>query len=210
MNETASKLLRLLGIVIVSAVIGIFLGHLVSNYEVRYMLSRKYIGEYNGIEIYQTGDVNEENLALHKAMLEYAPDVLTECCDRLYFVGSDLELPAQEAIGIGQALGLTQNRTIYISTEGYSPYVVFHELFHAYDNAHDEISSNDLTFISAFNENRGVIPVFAAHASAYSSEFFAQSGAMYLLLPNELEVEAPETFSFFHDKLQIPGLELKS
>ncbi|MBP3855517.1 MAG: hypothetical protein IK990_07910 [Ruminiclostridium sp.] len=200
MNENAGKAIRLIVIIAVSATIGIILGHLVSNYELRFMISREYRGEVNGVEIYCAGDVNEDNLALHELMLERAPSKLAECCERIYFTGEDPGLPAADA-GIGTALGLTQDRTVYISTQDFSTYVVFHELFHAYDNANGEISSNSVPFIRAYNANRGSIPVFASHTSAYPSEFFAQAGAMYLLIPDKLEISAPETYKFFSETL---------
>ena len=200
MSETVKKGLRLIAIIVVSAAIGILLGQLVTNYELKFMMSREYLGEYCGIEVYRTGDVNEENLERHFEMLAKAPEQLAECCDRLYFTGSELELPAYDG-GLGDALGLTQNRTVYISTESFSSYVVFHELFHAYDNAHGELSANSPEFESAYYANKRVIPVFASHSSAYASEFFAQAGAMYLLIPQELSVAAPETYEYFNTVL---------
>ena len=183
--------------VIAAAVtIGVLLGHLVSNYEMRFMLSRKYHGTYKGIEVYSSGTLDEQNFRSHAEMLGKAPDKLTECCDRMYFTGSDLDLPGNDA-GLGAALGLTQNRTVYISTQSYSSYVVFHELFHAYDNTHGNPLSSSEEFMKLYAANRRVIPVFAADSAAYSAEFFAQAGALYLLMPDELEIAAPDLFKYY-------------
>lgn len=187
-------------IVIAAALIGVFFGQLVSNYEMRFMLSRKYQGSYKGIEIYTSGLLDEENFLAHIQMLGSAPDRLVECCDRLYFTGTDLELPGNDA-GLGSALGLTQNRTVYISTESFSSYVVYHELFHAYDNTHGSPLSSSDEFVKLYAANRRIIPVFATDSSAYTAEFFAQAGAMYLLMPSELKISAPDLYDYYNDTL---------
>ena len=179
--------------------VGIILGQLVSSYELRYMLSREYYGEINGIEVYRTGDVNEDNLALHTEMLKNAPEQLTECCDRIYFTGTDLELPIHDA-GLGNALGLTQGGTVYISTASFSSYVVYHELFHAFDNARGIISSSD-EFTRLYEENKRFLPVYASNDGAYESEFFAQAGALYLIMPRELSVAAPGLYKYYDETL---------
>lgn len=183
-------------VVAVAVIIGVFLGHLVSNYEMRFMMSRKYHGTYKGIEVYSSGLLDDENFILHAEMLGKAPDKLIECCDRMYFTGSDLDLPGNDT-GLGSALGLTQNRTVYISTQSYSSYVVFHELFHAYDNTHGDPLSSSEEFMKLYAANRHVIPVFASDSSAYPAEFFAQAGAMYLLMPDELQIAAPDLYNYY-------------
>ncbi|MBP5606548.1 MAG: hypothetical protein J6X60_13580 [Ruminiclostridium sp.] len=142
--------------------------------------------------------MNEENLGLHASMIEKAPEMLTNCCDKIYFTGTDLELPAQDS-----ALGLTQGRTLFISTESFSTYVIYHELFHAYDNSNGEPSANSLEFINAYEANKQVIPVFAQYSSSFRSEFFAQAGAMYLIMPFELSIAAPETYRYYDEVLGL-------
>ena len=198
MTGTAKNWIKLIAVAAISAFIGILLGQLVSSYEIRFMLSREYIGETRGIGIYRVGDVNEENMALHMDMLERAPEKLTQCCEKIYFTGSDLELPMQES-GYNDILGLTQGSTVYISTGSFSAYVVFHELFHTFDNANGEISGSSDEFRRIYDENKHVIPVFASHQSLYISEFFAQAGAYYILVPRELEIAAPEVYKFYND-----------
>lgn len=190
------RALKFAAVVIAAVAIGIFFGHLVSNYEMRFMLSRKYQGTYKGIEIYTSGLLDEQNFISHAEMLGSAPDKLTECCDRLYFTGTDLDLPGSDA-GFGSALGLTQDRTVYISTQSFSSYVVYHELFHAYDNTHGDPLSSSREFMQLYADNHRVIPVFAADSSAYAAEFFAQAGAMYLLMPDELQIAAPDLYEYY-------------
>ena len=189
-------------VIIAAVVIGVFLGHLVSNYEMRFMLSRKYQGTYKGIEIYTSGLLDEQNFRSHAEMLGNAPDKLTECCERMYFTGTDLDLPGTDD-GLGSALGLTQDKTIYISTQSFSSYVVFHELFHAYDNTHGSPLSSSPEFLRLYAANRRVITVFASDSSAYTAEFFAQAGAMYLLMPDELHMAAPDLYKYYDETLGV-------
>ena len=200
MSDTFKKMIRLAVIIFLSAAIGILLGQFVSNYELRFMLAREYCGEVGGIELYAAGNIDRGNFVKHLEMLVKAPAELTDCCDKMYFTGVDVEIPAGDS-GLGNALGLTQDRTIYISTASFSSYVVFHELFHAYDNAHGSLSETS-EFMNLYHDNSRIMPVFAANSSAYPSEFFAQVGAMYLLMPYELSVAAPDVFDYY-EKLGI-------
>ena len=196
------KAIRLAVIILVSAIIGIILGHFVSNYEMRFMLDRKFCGTYRGIEVYKVGQIDVDNFKDHAYMLSLAPDELAEACERMYFTGTDLEIPSNDS-GINAALGLTQNRTVYISTRTFGADVLFHELFHAYDNYKGMLSQNDLDFISAFNEERRRIFTAVVDPTQESAEFFAQCGAVYLLSPNELETKAPKTYYYFNRLLGI-------
>jgi hypothetical protein len=201
MSDSFKKIIRLGVIIFLSAAIGIILGQFVSNYELRFMFSREYCGEIGGIDLYAAGNVDRGNFVQHLEMLVKAPEELTECCDRIYFTGVGIEIPSGDS-GLGNALGLTQDRTIYISTESFSSYVVFHELFHAYDNAHGTLSGT-AEFLKLYSENSRIMPVFAAHSSAYPAEFFAQVGAMYLLMPTELSVAAPDVFDYYDKTLSF-------
>ncbi|MBO6230336.1 MAG: hypothetical protein J6O50_07195 [Ruminiclostridium sp.] len=201
MSESFRKMIRLAVIIFLSATVGILLGQFVSNYEMRFMLSREYCGDVSGIEIYAVGNVDRENFVKHLEMLVDAPEQLTECCDRMYFTGTDLEIPAHDS-GLGDALGLTQDRMICISTRSFSTYVVFHELFHAYDNVHGTLSET-AEFLQLYSENERAVPVFASHRSAYAAEFFAQAGALYLLMPMELSFSAPGLYEYYNNMLNI-------
>ena len=197
MSEKAKNGIRIVVIVLVSAAVGLVLGYLVSNQELRYMFSREYRDTVKGIEIYTCGTINEENYLAHKSMLAYAPEELAECCGKIYFTGSELPIPANDT-GFGQALGITQGNTVYVSTLTYGADVVLHEMFHAYDHEHGMPSSNDGDFIVAFGEESERIRIAAASESLLASEFYAESGAMYIISPFELRIRAPKTYSYFN------------
>lgn len=194
--------IRLAVIILIAAAVGIILGHLVSSYELRFMLNREYCGTYRGVDIYKSGMLDTDNFSRHAYMLGLAPDELIECCDRMYFTGTDLDIPANDS-GYGSALGLTQGRTIYISTESFGRDVVFHELFHAYDNAHDLPSSNSPAFIEAFNEEADKIRFVAGDDSLVRAEYFATAGAIYMVMPESMKVRTPKTYSYFNFLLRL-------
>ncbi|MCR4780145.1 MAG: hypothetical protein K5876_03515 [Ruminiclostridium sp.] len=197
MTETVKKGIKIALIVIVSAALGIVLGYMVSSYELRYMFSREYRETVKGIDIYTCGEVNENNCLAHISMLEYAPDELAECCGRIYFTGSELPIPANDT-GFGQALGVTQGNTVYVSTVSFGADVVLHEMFHAYDHEHDMPSANDGEFYAAFRDEYKNIRLAAGNESLLASEFFAEAGAMYIISPFELTVRAPKTYKYFN------------
>ncbi len=201
-RKKVHKVIRLAVIVIVSAIIGIILGHCVSNYEMRFMLDRKYCGTYRGIDVYKVGQVDADNFKDHAYMLSQAPDELVEACERMYFTGTDLDIPSNDA-GINSALGLTQDRTVYISTRTFGADVLYHELFHAYDNYKGMLSQNSLDFITAFNEEQYRVFTAVVDPSQASAEFFAQAGAVYLISPFELQTNAPKTYNYFNSLLRL-------
>ncbi len=192
------KALKYIIMIVVSASVGIFLGHLVSNYELRFMADRQYYQKYKNVDIYTAGEVNAVNLSNYMYMLEYVPDDILECCEKLYFTGSDLDIPMNDS-GISSAYGLTQGRTIYISTEVFGMEVVAHEFFHAYDNTHGEPSAHSEEFRSAYKNEWNRIYVVAGYDEMLPAEYFAQAGAYYILAPEHLEEAAPDTYSFFND-----------
>lgn len=186
-------------VIIAAAVIaGIFLGKFITNYETQYLLSREYCGRYRGIEVYKCGEINAENFIGHAHLLETAPDVLVECCTAMYFTGEDLYVPAVGGLG-GKALGLTQDSTIYISTETFNIDVIYHELFHAYDNVHGKISNSE-EFLKIVDKEQNKVFVELLDEDMFAAEFFAAAGAQYLLEPEILKLAAPETYEFI-DKL---------
>ncbi len=202
MSEKVKNGIKLAVIIFVSAAVGLLLGYLVSDQELRYMFSREYRETVKGIEIYTCGTINEENYMAHRSMLAYAPEELAECCDKIYFTGSELPIPANDT-GFGQALGITQGRIVYVSTQTYGADVVLHEMFHAYDHEHGMPSSNDGGFITAFREENERIRLAAASESLLASEFYAETGAMYIISPFELSIRAPRTYSYFNSVLGL-------
>ena len=199
MSDSFKKIIKIAAIIFISAAVGIMIGQFFFNYEMRYMFAREYCGDVNGIEIYAAGKIDRENFVKHLEMLAKAPEKLTECCDKMYFTGNGLDIPESDA-GLGNALGLTQDRTIFISTESFSSYVVLHELFHAFDNANDRLSET-YEFLKLYKEKSRIMPVFTANSDDYAAEFFAQVGAMYLLMPYELSISAPDIYDYYDKKL---------
>lgn len=197
MSEKAKDVIKRTVIVLIAALIGVCLGYLMSSYETRFMLGREYRGSYKGIELYTCGDVNDEFCYAHIKMLELAPDELLTGCDRIYFTGSGIPISANDS-GYDQALGLTQNRVIFVSTESFGADVVMHELFHTYDSANGMPSGNSPDFQFVFGKEKDNIRIVAGHSDLLASEFFAEAGAMYVISPFELSIRAPKTYEYFN------------
>lgn len=184
---------------IISAVtIGIVLGIFVTNYELRYALSREYCGSYRGIEVYKCGEINPENFIGHANLLESAPDLLTDACTHIYFMGGGVHIPI---VGEkGAALGLTQGQVIYISTDSFNADTVYHELFHAYDNGSGNPSSG-YEFKRTADEEKAAFGFISGSGDEYYAEVFASAGAEYLLEPEPLKRSAPKVYAYFEKLL---------
>lgn len=185
---------KYIAIITAAVAAGIFLGRFITDYKTQYLLSREYCGSYRGIDVYKCGEINADNFIGHAYMLEQAPEVLVECCAEIYFTGGDLSVPVvgQED---GRALGLTQDSTIYISTDTFNVDVVYHELFHAYDNANGKLSESS-EFLQIYHREKDKVYFEAVDEDAYYAEFFAAAGAAYLLEPQVLEEAAPLTYEY--------------
>ncbi len=193
-----SKYVRYAMVLIAVTVIGIFLGRFLTSYETRYLLSREFCGTYRGIDVYKCGEINEENFIGHAYILDSAPDVLVECCTEMYFTGDALSVPIV-GNGGGRALGITQGTTIYICTDTFNIDVVYHELFHAFDNKNGKLSESD-EFLGIYDKEKDSVFVEVSEESERHVEFFAAAGAQYLLEPYILMAAAPETYEYI-DKL---------
>lgn len=187
-------------IVAIAVIAGIFLGQFITSYETQYLLSREFCGTYRGIDVYKCGEIDKDNFVAHAYMLDSAPDVLVECCTDMYFTGGDLSVPIIGAQN-GRALGLTQDSTIYIATDTFNVDVVYHELFHAYDNTHGKLSESS-EFMMIFSKEKDKVFVEVVDESAYSEEFFAAAGASYLLEPLVLKAAAPETYEYIDNLIK--------
>ena len=200
MSNSRLRYVKYAVIIALAVIVGIFLGRFITSYETQYLLSRKFCGTYRGIDVYKCGKINDEYFIAHAYMLEAAPDVLVECCTDMYFTGGDLSVPI---IGNskGRALGLTQDSTIYITTDSFDADVIFHELFHAYDNAHGKLSES-YEFLQIFEKEKDRVVVEVLDESAYSEEFFAAAGASYLLEPLVLKAAAPETYEYIDNLIR--------
>lgn len=198
---SSSKLQYVKHAVIVAAavIIGIIAGQFITSYKTQYLLSREFCMTYRGIDVYRCGEINRDYFIAHAYMLESAPDVLVECCTDMYFVGGKMSVPI---VGTdGRALGLTQDSTIYIATDSFNADVIYHELFHAYDNAHGKLSESE-EFLAIFAKEKDKLFVGVLDESAYPEEFFATAGAEYLLAPQKLKTIAPESYEYIDNLIK--------
>ncbi len=186
-------------IIIAAVIAGIFMGQFITSYETQYLFSREYCGSYKGIDVYKCGEINGQNAAAHLRLLETVPDALTDTCSALYLTGGSLSVPVIGSEN-GKALGLTQNTTIYISTDSFNIDVLYHELFHAYDNANGKLSAID-EFIKIAEEEGGNFDVESYESGAVPAEIFASAGAMYLLEPEHLQFIAPKLYEYIAERI---------
>lgn len=186
-------------IILVAVLLGVFAGQLITSYETRYLLNREFCGSYKGINVYKCGEINGENAAAHLRLLEAVPYPLADSCSSIYLTGGSFTVPVigQEN---GQALGLTQNKTIYISTDSFGIDVLYHELFHCYDNANGNISESE-EFLKLAEEEGGYFYLEGYDESAKPAEIFASAGAMYLLEPEHLLFEAPQIYAYINERI---------
>lgn len=178
--------------ILFAGILGILLGRFLTRYETRFFLNREYCGNYRGIEVYKSGEIDGENAACHLQMLERAPAALTDGCTALYLTRGALPVP--------DALGLTQDTTVFITTDSFYPDVLLHELFHAYDRANGALSDS-AGFRAVYGREREAVAVACLVPESDRAEFFATAGAQYLLSPLDLRENAPETFAFFDERL---------
>lgn len=184
--------------IFLAGIVGIFLGRFLTRYETRFFLNREYCGSYRGIEVYKCGEVDGENAAFHLQMLEQAPKPLTDSCTAIYLTCGPLPVP--EGGGNAVALGLTQETTVFVTTDSFYPDVLLHELFHAYDRENGALSDS-AEFRAVYDREREGILVACVVPESDRAEFFATAGAQYLLSPLMLSETAPETFAYFDERL---------
>ncbi len=186
-------------VILGAVVLGIGIGPLFTSYETRYLLNREYCGSYKGIKVYKCGEINGENAAAHLRLLEAVPDSLADSCSSIYLTGGSLSVPliGEEE---GQALGLTQNTTVYISTDSFGIDVMYHELFHCYDNANGNISESE-EFRELAGKEGGYFYLEGYDESSRPAEIFASAGAMYLLEPEHLLYEAPQIYAYISERI---------
>lgn len=186
-------------IILAAVFLGIFVGQFITSYETQYLFNREYCGSYKGIDVYKCGEINGENASGHLRLLEDVPDTLTDACSAIYLTGGSLSVPI---IGTenGKALGLTQNTTIYISTDTFGIDVLYHELFHCYDNANGKLSET-AEFAEMAEEEGEYFYLEGYDESSHPAEIFASAGAMYLLEPEHLLYEAPQIYAYINERI---------
>lgn len=198
-NTISLRTVKWILIIIAAVVIGIFLGQFITSYETRFLFDREYCGSYKGIDVYKCGEINGLNAAGHLRLLETVPDALTETCSAIYLTGGSLSVPLVGNDG-GKALGLTQKTTIYISTDSFNIDVLYHELFHAYDNANGMLSESEE--FRKIAENEGAAFYLEGYEeTSHPAEVFASAGAMYLLEPDHLKFIAPELYTYIEERI---------
>ncbi len=198
-NTISLRTVKWILIIIAAVVIGIFLGQFITSYETRFLFDREYCGSYKGIDVYKCGEINGLNAAGHLRLLETIPDELAETCSAIYLTGGSLSVPLVGNDG-GKALGLTQKTTIYISTDSFNIDVLYHELFHAYDNANGMLSESDE--FREIAENEGVAFYLEGYEeTSHPAEVFASAGAMYLLEPDHLKFIAPKLYTYIEERI---------
>ena len=186
-------------VIIGAVIVGIFLGRFITSYETQYLFSREYCGTYKGIDVYKCGEIDGENARAHLSLLEGAPEPLTDACSALYLTGGSLTVPIVNDEN-GKALGLTQNTTIYISTDTFDIDVLYHELFHAYDNANGKPSETE-EFMKIAAEEGSFFMLTKYPEEVISAEVFASAGAMYLIEPTRLQRGAPLLYEYIENCL---------
>lgn len=198
-NTISLRTVKWILIIIAAVIVGIFVGQFITSYETQFLFSREYCGSYKGIDVYKCGEINGENAAGHLWLLEDVPDALTETCSAIYLTGGSLTVPR---IGTesGKALGLTQNTTIYISTDSFNIDVLYHELFHAYDNANGKLSESG-EFAAIAQDEGAMFYLEGYEETAHPAEIFASAGAMYLLEPEHLEIRAPKLYAYIKERI---------
>lgn len=198
-NTISLRAVKWILIILAAVLVGIFLGQFITSYETQFLFSREYCGSYKGIEVYRCGEINGVNAAGHLRLLETVPDELAETCSAIYLTGGSLSVPLIGSEG-GKALGLTQNTTIYISTDSFNVDVLYHELFHAYDNANGKLSESG-EFMKIAEKEGKAFYLEGYESSAQPAEIFASAGAMYLLEPEHLEFIAPGLYAYIQERI---------
>ncbi len=198
-NTISLRTVKWILIILAAVIVGIFLGQFITSYETQFLFSREYCGSYKGIEVYRCGEINGVNATGHLRLLETVPDELAETCSAIYLTGGSLSVPL---IGSedGKALGLTQNTTVYISTDSFNVDVLYHELFHAYDNANGKLSES-AEFMKIAEKEGKAFYLEGYESSAQPAEVFASAGAMYLLEPEHLEFIAPGLYAYIQERI---------
>ncbi len=182
-------------IILIAGMVGIFLGRFMTRYETRLLFSREYCGSYRGIDVYKCGELDSNNVISHLLMLEKAPQILADACSALYFTGGSLNVPEMSGAG-ARALGLTQDDIVFITADSFYADVLYHELFHAYDNSSGKLSDAE-DFRDIYSRERSFVKVECLVEESDRAEFFAAAGAEYLLNPGSLKAAAPDTYGYF-------------
>lgn len=171
--------------------------------------------DYNGIPVYIEPDEKTLQITIDKyfKQLEKQPDYLMKNCTEIHFQCEkeflktmiDSEYIQNEEEGQSYE-GFTFDTIVYMNTrtkkygsinidENEFKETLTHELWHVYDNTHqngDTLPSE--TIIDIYNQDPYILGEYGA-TSTY--EFFADAGKMYVNEPDKLKEKSEELYNFF-------------
>lgn len=174
--------------------------------------------DYNGIPVYIEPDEKTLQMTIDKyfKQLEKQPDYLMKNCTEIHFQCEEVFMKHMLDDGFVQNEadgefydGLTSDTTVYMNTrtkkfgsvnidENDFKKVLTHELWHVYDDVHQNrdsyYSSNDTRIIDIYNQNPSLLGEYGA---TNILEFFAEAGQMYIYEPDELKEKSEELYNFF-------------
>ena len=141
------------------------------------------------------------------------PDYLIKNCTEIHFQCEDVFMKHMLDDGYVQNEedgefydGLTSDTTVYMNTrtkkygsinidENYFKEILTHELWHVYDNTHQNGNTTPSeTIVDIYNQNPSLLGEYGA-TSIY--EFFADAGKMYVNEPDKLKEKSEELYNFF-------------
>lgn len=176
--------------------------------------------DYNGIPVYIEPDEKTLQMTIDKyfKQLEKQPDYLMKNCTEIHFQCEEVFMKHMLDDGFVQNEadgefydGLTSDTTVYMNTrtkkfgsvnidENDFKKVLTHELWHVYDDVHQNRdsyhSSNDTRIIDIYNQNPSLLGEYGA---TNILEFFAEAGQMYIYEPDELKEKSEELYNFFEE-----------
>lgn len=171
--------------------------------------------DFNGIPVYIEPDEKTLQMTIDKyfKQLEKQPDYLIKNCTEIHFQCEDVFMKHMLDDGYVQNEedgefydGLTSDTTVYMNTrtkkygsinidENYFKEILTHELWHVYDNTHQNGNTTPSeTIVDIYNQNPSLLGEYGA-TSIY--EFFADAGKIYVNEPDKLKEKSEELYNFF-------------
>lgn len=148
----------------------------------------------NNIDISIKDGVNEDIADKYIKDINKQPSELTENCKKIIFTDENLSDKFNLSSIDNAVLAVTLDDIIYINTNKYDKYVITHELFHVYDFANGWVSKTD-AFTKIYNDEKDIIKVSPGN-NENAQEFIASAAEEYFYNPDDLKLNAPETFNF--------------
>ena len=179
-----------------------------------YKMAEAQTLDYNGIPVY----IEPDEKTLQTTIDEYfkqlgkQPDYLMKNCTEIHFQCEDVFMKNILDNGVAQNEadgeiydGLTTDTTVYMNTRAYKfgsemteddfKESLTHELWHVYDNTHQ---NGNIPFsepiINIYNQDSYLLGEYGA-TNPY--EFFAEAGRIYVNEPDELKEKSEELYNFF-------------